>query len=364
MTTQRLNFSTAARDGGSAGLAGLPLSARGVPPEADPMGRPGEAWPFLDQLARVTQMFVGHPDVLPVCRRILSEGTGREAFVARSWRAGEGRALFGPLRCQYVETGLFDDLGRHVAPRRTMHRLRGVWGFVLDDVGTAKAPRRPLLRPTYVVETSPGSQQWGYAFPRPCRDIRFIKALATGLQHSGLTDPSACGVHRLVRLPGSKPVGKPHRARLVEWSGRTYAPEDLPDLLGFEPGRVRRGTEGDGRTVPFDAERIADPIWDALAENGLVEEAPNEEGWAPVVCPRHHEHSDPTRIWARYRPRTMDAPAGFRCFHSHGDRYGLAAFARDVRALDTAPFHEKAPAVVGTDRGDFSANKEARRGAS
>lgn len=304
-----------------------PSDDRIVPTAVDPMTAPGEADVFLLALARATRMFVGNAFALALCRPVAGE---RDGFACKPWRFPGTPRVFGAKRVPHLSTALFHvpaDAGRF---RRTESMFAAAWGFVLDDVRTEKVPRPPALAPTFIVETRPGSQQWGYAFRRPCEDKALLRAYAKGLARSGLTDPGATGLHRLARLPGARPPGK-QRARLVAWTGATYAVEELPERLGFEPAPIRRG--GVSAPVAFAPDRIVDPIWDLLVEMNLVAEAPNDEGWSPVVCPRHHEHSDPARIWARYRPATLDDGAWFKCFHSHGDQYCVTAFRQDVKQI-------------------------------
>jgi len=99
--------------------------------------------------------------------------------------------------------------------------------MVLDDVGDpAKAPKLPPLAPTWIMETSPGSFQWGYAFSEQPTKADFaaaIKAIAA----AGYTDPGACNPVRNYRLPGSvnlKPGKNGFKAKLIEFNPTALKP--------------------------------------------------------------------------------------------------------------------------------------------
>ena len=113
--------------------------------------------------------------------------------------------------------------------------------LVLDDVGT-KA-KVPPLEPTWKMETSPGSFQWGYAFsddqPTKGEFAAAIKAIA----EAGYTDPGALNPVRNFRLPGSinlKPGRDNFAARLVEFNPqREFTLPEICAALGVTPGEPR-----------------------------------------------------------------------------------------------------------------------------
>jgi hypothetical protein len=72
--------------------------------------------------------------------------------------------------------------------------------MMLDDIGTKS--KTPLIEPTWIMETSEGSFQWGYAFheqPDKGDFCAAIKAIAA----AGYTDPGATNAVRNCRVPGS-----------------------------------------------------------------------------------------------------------------------------------------------------------------
>ena len=119
--------------------------------------------------------------------------------------------------------------------RRTNENWRGQIGVVFDDIGETKTIRRkdgttyqvtikaPPVQPTFIVETKPGSEQWGYAFNQVVRDPSLIESITRSAIAAEMCDSKGAGGRiRLSRLPNSRPEGKTHTARLkwADWSRR------------------------------------------------------------------------------------------------------------------------------------------------
>jgi hypothetical protein len=190
--------------------------------------------------------------------------------------------------------------------------------MMLDDIGTKS--KTPPLDPTWIMETSPGSFQWGYAFsdqPTKAEFSAAIKAIA----EAGYTDPGACNPVRNFRLPGSvnlKPGRDNFAARLVTFnSEREYSLPDIctaldvtpvePDSLTLRPIRI----SDDG----------ADDVMAWLSGQGLLLSKPNGEGWAGVICPNGAEHTD-----GNPEGRYMPANRAYCCLHSHCVDFDSRAF--------------------------------------
>jgi hypothetical protein len=182
--------------------------------------------------------------------------------------------------------------------------------LVLDDVGTKS--KEPPLAPTWIMETSPGSFQWGYAFteeqPTKAEFAAAIKAIAD----AGYTDPGAINPVRNFRLPGSinlKPGRERFASRLVAFDpDRLFTLGQICDALKVTPA------EPDALTAsPI---KVRDPGGDDvlawLSEQGLVLRKANSEGWVGVVCPNASEHTDGSPE-GRYLP----ASRAYCCLHSH-----------------------------------------------
>ena len=181
--------------------------------------------------------------------------------------------------------------------------------MMLDDIGTKS--KVPPLDPTWIMETSEGSFQWGYAFsdqPTKAEFSAAIKAIAD----AGYTDPGACNPVRNFRLPGSvnlKPDRNHFESRLVEFHPeREYSLPDICAALGVTP------VEADSLTLrPI---RLSDDgagdVMAWLSEQGLLLSRPNGEGWAGVICPNGAEHTD-----GNPEGRYMPANRAYCCLHSH-----------------------------------------------
>ena len=186
--------------------------------------------------------------------------------------------------------------------------------LMMDDLGT-KAPM-PTLPPTWLIESSLGSYQAGYAFgvddvPTKAQFIALVRALAD----KGLTDPGASGVVRNFRLPGSinlKQGRNNFAARLVELHPeRQFTYLQLCEAYGVTPTAGDTDERG-WSPIAVLADDGNDDVWRWLADNGLVLSRPNSEGWAGIVCPNHAEHTD-GNVEGRYNP----AKRAYCCLHGH-----------------------------------------------
>ena len=181
--------------------------------------------------------------------------------------------------------------------------------MVLDDIGTKS--KTPPLPPTWVMETSEGNYQWGYAFSEQPTKGEFTAAIRA-IADAGFTDPGACNAVRNFRLPGSvnlKPDRGGFASRLVEFHpSRDYTLDAICAALGVVPGPADSAGPRPIR-VQDDG---GDDVFAWLSEQGLVLSKPNPEGWAGVVCPNASAHTDGNPE-ARYKP----ALRAFCCWHSH-----------------------------------------------
>jgi len=194
--------------------------------------------------------------------------------------------------------------------------------MVLDDVGDPdKAPNVPPVEPTWKIETSAGSFQWGYVFSeQPTKDE--FSAAIVAIAEAGYTDRGAINPVRNFRLPGSinlKPGRNNFASVLTEFHPeRDFTLEQLCAAFGVVPAPV----ESSSSLRPI---RLADIgtddvlVW--LSENGKLLSLPNREGWAGVVCPNSDNHSDGNPE-GRYLPTTRS----FCCYHGHCGDIGSRAF--------------------------------------
>jgi len=182
--------------------------------------------------------------------------------------------------------------------------------MVLDDIGTKS--KVPPLEPTWKMETSPGSFQWGYAFTDDQPTKAEFSAAICAVAAAGYTDPGALNPVRNFRLPGSinlKPGREGFAAKLVEFHPeREFSLSDICAALDVTPSEAG----GSGPKPIRIHDNGGDDVFAWLSERGLVLSKPNAEGWAGVICPNHAEHTDGSPE-GRYMPATR----AYCCLHSH-----------------------------------------------
>jgi hypothetical protein len=181
--------------------------------------------------------------------------------------------------------------------------------MMLDDIGTKS--KTPPLPPTWIMETSAGSFQWGYAFNEQPTKGEFSAAIKA-IADAGYTDPGSINAVRNFRLPGSvnlKPGRDNFEARLVEFHPeRDYSLPEICAALGVTPAPAD--------TLTLRPIRIsddgADDVLAWLSAQGLLLSKPNQEGWAGVICPNSEQHSD-----GNPEGRYMPANRAYCCLHGH-----------------------------------------------
>ena len=219
----------------------------------------------------------------------------------------------------YINTGSFV-IDRLTAgkPSAKSENIEYVLFMMLDDVGTKS--KVPPLDPTWIMETSPGSFQWGFAFSEQPTKGEFTAAI-TAIAEAGYTDPGATNAVRNCRLPGSVNMKRGRDnfvARLVEFHpGREYTLEDICKTLNVVPGPA------DGAGLPSIKIRDtgSDTVLKWLNDNAMVLSRVNNEGWCGVVCPNSAEHTDGNPE-GRYSPVNR----AFCCYHGHCQHLDSNAF--------------------------------------
>jgi hypothetical protein len=180
--------------------------------------------------------------------------------------------------------------------------------MMLDDIGTKS--KTPPLAPTWIMETSPGNFQWGYAFSEQPTKAEYAGAIQA-IAEAGYTDPGACNPVRNFRIPGSvnlKPELDGFESRLVEFHPeRDYTLAQICDALGVTP----HPAQSERRPIRI-SDDGADDVLAWLSEKGLVLAKPNAQGWAGVVCPNAEQHTD-----GNPEGRYMPASRAYCCLHSH-----------------------------------------------
>ncbi len=192
--------------------------------------------------------------------------------------------------------------------------------MVLDDVGDPeKAPNVPPLEPTWKIETSPGSFQWGYVFSEQPTKAEFSAAIAA-IAEAGYTDKGAINAVRNFRIPGSinlKPGRNNFAAQLREFKPeRDFTLEQICAALNVVPGEA----EDAYRPIRISDDGTDDVmVW--LSDNGMLLSKPNQEGWAGVICPNSAQHTD-----GNPEGRYLPASRAYCCLHSHCTELDSAVF--------------------------------------
>ena len=223
-----------------------------------------------------------------------------------------------PGEAWYINTGSFIfDRFPEGKPSASAAHCEYVLFMMLDDIGTKS--KVPPLPPTWIIETSEGSFQWGYAFSEQPSKGEFTAAI-TAIAAAGYTDPGATNAVRNCRLPGSvnlKPGRDNFEARLVEFHEREYTLDEICKALEVIPGPV----EGQGLPSIKIRDTGSDSVLRWLSDKGLVLSHVNQEGWCGVVCPNSAEHTD-GQIEGRYSPVNR----AFCCYHGHCEHLDSNAF--------------------------------------
>ncbi len=174
----------------------------------------------------------------------------------------------------YVNTGSFIiDRFKNGKPSAKRENCDYVLFMMLDDIGTKS--KVPPVPPTWIVETSPGNCQWGYAFKEQPTKAEFVAAI-TAIAAAGYTDPGATNAVRNCHLPGS-PNLKPGRdmfpARLVEFHPeREYTLAQICEGLDVTPAPADSVSHlhGDnlGASLFLIAKGVTTVVLGALGANG------------------------------------------------------------------------------------------------
>ena len=272
---------------------------------------------FITQLAPdgETALFVQQ---VPIMRRGV-QLTHRDGTPKFTWPAQLPDAPRPDGLAWYVNTGSFilDRLTRG-KPSASTANCQFVLAMMLDDIGVKAT--EPPLPPTWIMETSPGSYQWGYAFSDQPTKEEYAAAI-TAIAEAGYTDPGATNAVRNFRIPGSvnlKDGRDRFRSRLVEFHpDREFTLPQICDALGVVPGPADTASI---RSISL-ADTGSDNVLEWLNGHGLVLSRPNAEGWTGIVCPNHEHHTD-GQIEARYLPATR----AFCCYHGHCEQLDSAGF--------------------------------------
>jgi len=210
----------------------------------------------------------------------------------------------------YINTGSFIvDRFKDGKPGAKGENCEYVLFMMLDDIGTKS--KTPPIDPTWVLETSEGSFQWGYAFSTQPTKFEFTAAIRA-IADAGYTDPGATNAVRNCRIPGSinlKQGRNNFPARLVSFNPeREYTLPEICTALNVTPAEP---DSADFKSINI-RDTGGDTVLQWLSDKNLVLSRVNNEGWCGVVCPNHEEHTTGD-IEGRYKPLDRS----FCCWHGH-----------------------------------------------
>jgi len=236
-----------------------------------------------------------------------------------TWPAFLPSVRMKPDEAWYGNTGSFIvDRFTDGKPSASSANCEFVLVMMLDDIGTKS--KEPPLAPTWIMETSEGSYQWGYAFSEQPSKGDFTAAIKA-IAKAGYTDPGATNAVRNFRLPGSinlKPGRNNFASRLVEFHPeREYTLPDICAALDVVPDPADTAKAESVKLVDTGKDKVL--TW--LNDQGLVLSNINREGWVAVVCPNSAEHTT-GEIEARYKPLDRS----FCCYHGHCQHLGSREF--------------------------------------
>lgn len=258
--------------------------------------------------AHVTD-FTYDPDAIPDNRHLFA------------WKGDyASRYRFDSVSNQYFTISLFyaDEAGT-ARRRKALYRATPV--IVLDDVKEklSEEHARMLPTPSWILETSPGSEQWGYILQTPATDRGRVENLLDGLVESGLCpqgkDPGMKGVTRYVRLPeghnlkAKKMVnGQPFKCQMLVWEpSRRTTLEDLARPFAVNLDAVRRDQRVDG------AADVPDHPLLGITDLVQIKEV-RSAGRFDITCPWVDEHTGGVDNGAAVFTND-DGSIGFKCHH-------------------------------------------------
>lgn len=214
--------------------------------------------------------------------------------------------------------------------RRRKAQFQALHAVMLDDLGGKVPLDRLTLPPTWMLETSSGNFQAGYAFREPLEDGLLADRLMNAIVTAGLCDPGANGPRaRLARLP----VGingkhqPPFRCRMRSWEPeRRYTVDDLVAGLQLDMAKPEGSTRREARprtARPEDGDAVwlprpeENPVIGALKDRGLYK-GPLGEGRHDVTCPWVDLHTGGVDHGTAYfEPDDHWPIGGFKCQHGH-----------------------------------------------
>ena len=232
------------------------------------------------------------------------------------------RYKMSPNTNQYFTISNFycDEQGQ---ARRRKALFRHTPVIVLDDVKEklSMTEVNKLPKPAWILESSIGSEQWGYILDTPCADRSRVENLLDGLVANGLApdgrDPGMKGVTRYLRLPegvnnkASKLVnGQPFKCRMLLWQPfNRVTLEQLAEPFAVDLNKERRESRVDGAAEVSDHPLINIPNIVNIKEI-------RSDGRFDITCPWVADHTGQDDSGSAVFTNS-DGTIGFKCHHGN-----------------------------------------------
>lgn len=253
-------------------------------------------------------------------------GQGFTAESARAWLGNHYvNVMLRDYANQYFTISLFHETSDNLA-RRRKELFKSTHCIVIDDIGE-KIPIDQVLdkpAPSWILETSPGSHQWGYILTEPCTDRSTVENLLTGLVHKICpdgVDSGMLGVTRYVRLPEgyntkkSKMAlnnNKPFKCEMILWQPNIKVSiHDLADSFDIDLSKSSSYKQSTDYEFLEDHYASKHPAWLRLSLKNIL-----NEGHYDISCPWADEHTDPFDDRATVFVQA-NGYISFKCHHGH-----------------------------------------------
>lgn len=204
---------------------------------------------------------------------------------------------------------------------------------MIDDIGTKIMTNKIVLKPSVLVETSPGNFQGWYFLAQPLRNALIAAALINGMIENGLTtdskDPGMRGVTRYGRLPVGingkqkyvEQLGKPFVQRVTHWSPETtYSVEEIASAYGVDLNSTSaKKLQKTNQVVCMHLENSAADLQLLSNAELYLEPISNMPSAHRIVCPWVFEHTDEDPSGTVFFEPSEDNAwyGGFKCHHGH-----------------------------------------------
>lgn len=251
---------------------------------------------------------------------------------AMPWRLGKPLPTLNPFANNYVCVSCFhpgpdpktgkDKFFRRKVQFATLHAV------MIDDLGT-KLPMSDLkLKPSCLVETSPGNFQAWLFLEKPLITIASAETLINEMIRAGISaemDPGMKGVTRVARVPvGANGKAKYRGAGGAVWPQAVaeadldlrYTPAQIAEAYGLDLTPRREAPPPAPPRTGIDVERAGLIKWIKLLGLHIEEQRP---GYHNITCPWAADHSDKGTTGTYYmEPEALNSfHGGFNCHHGH-----------------------------------------------